>query len=344
MGYDARWTAFDSWCRGRNIDPVVASVAEVLEYLSSLVEHRAVNTLKGYVSAIAARHAPVDGAMLSLHPLVSQWTKGLLKFKGVPRVLVPSWNLEIVLHALKAAPFEPLERASNKFLTLKTVFLVAITSARRASELHALRRGADHVHMNATNVTLWPDVAFMPKVNSTFHATQPLVLPALHDEPDKQLRLLCVRRMLKTYLTRSALYRADGAEQLFVAYGAKKLGQPISKRRLSAWLVETVAIAYQVQGLPVPMGVKGHQTRKLATSIADMAGVDPQDICNAATWASGSTFVKAYRLNVTEKVSSTFGRQILRVAGSATPADARRWGSYRIPKTKRRQHDSGHVA
>lgn len=83
-----------------------------------------------------------------------------------------------------------------------------------------------------------------------------------------------------------------------------------------------------MQGLPVPLGVKVHQTRKLATSIADMAGVNPQDVCNAVTWASGSTCVEAYGLSVREKVSSTFGRRILRVAGAATPADARRWGSY----------------
>jgi hypothetical protein len=151
---------------------------------------------KGYVSAFAARHAPVYGAMLSLHPLISHWTKGLLEFKGVPRVLLLSWNLEFVLHVLKAAPFEPIGRASNKFLALKTVFLLAITSARRASELHVLRRGAGHVQ-NATNVSLWPDVAFMPKVNSTFHMTQPLVLSALYVEPDITSSLLCVRHTLK---------------------------------------------------------------------------------------------------------------------------------------------------
>jgi hypothetical protein len=58
-----------------------------------------------------------------------------------------------------------------------------------------------------------------------------------------------------------------------------------------------------MQGLPVPLGVKDHQTRKLATSIADMAGVNPQDVCNAVTWASGSIFMEAYGLNVREKVS-----------------------------------------
>jgi hypothetical protein len=35
-------------------------------------------------------------------------------------------------------PFEPMDRASLKFVTLKTVFLVALATAQRRSELHAL--------------------------------------------------------------------------------------------------------------------------------------------------------------------------------------------------------------
>jgi hypothetical protein len=35
-------------------------------------------------------------------------------------------------------PFEPMDRASLKNITLKTVFLVALATAQRRSELHAL--------------------------------------------------------------------------------------------------------------------------------------------------------------------------------------------------------------
>jgi hypothetical protein len=35
-------------------------------------------------------------------------------------------------------PFEPMDRASLKKITLKTVFLVALATAPRRSELHAL--------------------------------------------------------------------------------------------------------------------------------------------------------------------------------------------------------------
>ena len=45
------------------------------------------------------------------------------------------WDLGIVLEALSKHPYEPLREASLKHLTLKTVFLLAMASARRCSEL-----------------------------------------------------------------------------------------------------------------------------------------------------------------------------------------------------------------
>ena len=82
-----------------------------------------------------------------------------------------------------------------------------------------------------------------------------------------------------------------------------------------------------------PQGIKGHQTRKQAVSIAEMAGVDPQLICQAATWASLDTFTKYYRLNLMAEARSDFGRRVLRLAGSS----GRRAGTdslsgYCIPK------------
>ena len=49
------------------------------------------------------------------------------------------WDLGFVLQALSKPPCEPLREASFKHLTLKTVFLLAMASAGRRSELQALR-------------------------------------------------------------------------------------------------------------------------------------------------------------------------------------------------------------
>ena len=58
----------------------------------------------------------------------------------VPRTWVsaPSCNLDVVLRVLSLAPFEPLRSSSFRDLTKKTLFLVALATAIRVSELQAL--------------------------------------------------------------------------------------------------------------------------------------------------------------------------------------------------------------
>ena len=264
------------------------------------------------------------------------WRKGLERRKGLARTLVPPWSLELVLAALKKAPFEPLRLADNKFLTWKVAFLVAITSARRASEIHAFRVDSPYLAFSSTTVTLFTDVGFMPKVSSRFHALTPVELPALHDEKDGSLRLLCVRRALKYYVERVRTYRQPGETQLFLCYGSEKKGRGVSAQRISKWLVECIGFAYKSVGEAPPSGIKGHQTRSQATSWAGLSGADPQAICNAATWASANTFARHYRLNLVEKQRSDFGRRVLSLAGSSE-ASSGTLKDYKIPRKKRKK-------
>ena len=293
----------------------------ILDFLQTLVtQGRAVSTIRGYITAISNRHETVDGLRVGSHPLVHQWRRGLDNLHGVQRSLVPPWNLELVLTSLTKAPYEPIATAPMKFLTLKTVFLLAITSARRASEIHALRCDEPYTTFTATGVTLHPDIQFLPKVNSRFACSQAIHVPALHDERDKKLRLLCVRRALKCYLERTRNVRSADSTQLFIAYGRSLRGKPISTIRISQWLKLAITKAYKSRDLPIPQGVKGHQVRKQAVSLAELAGVSPQAICEAATWSSTCTFAKYYRLNLMEQQRSDFGRRVLRVAGSSGPS------------------------
>ena len=70
---------------------------------------------------------------------------------------IPSWNLSLVLHQLTKAPFEPLKEASLKHLTFKTVFLLALDSGKRRSEIHAW------LHKYISPCT--PHLAFYPRTS-----------------------------------------------------------------------------------------------------------------------------------------------------------------------------------
>ena len=50
--------------------------------------------------------------------------------------VLPQWDLGIVLEVLSKPPYEPLQEASLKHLTLKTVFLLA--TQQEGSELQGL--------------------------------------------------------------------------------------------------------------------------------------------------------------------------------------------------------------
>ena len=117
--------------------------------------------------------------------------------KGVSKLLVPPWCLEIVLAALKKPPFQPLYthgKIDFKFLTLKTVFLVANTAGRWVSEIQNLCWEEPYIRFTVSKGILMTNVEFLPKVASQWHINQPLELPVMGQELDYGLWKLCVDR------------------------------------------------------------------------------------------------------------------------------------------------------
>ncbi|KAI2646170.1 ORF V: Enzymatic polyprotein [Labeo rohita] len=137
--YALKWKLFTSWCGRRQQDPVNCPVGSVLEFLqgrlSAGLSH---STLKVYVAAIAAYHAPLGGLSVGRNPLVTRFLRGALRLRPPVRPRVPTWDLSVVLEALCRPPFEPVEEISDRFLTIKTVLLLALSSLKRVGDLQAL--------------------------------------------------------------------------------------------------------------------------------------------------------------------------------------------------------------
>ncbi|XP_074544636.1 uncharacterized protein LOC141804209 [Halichoeres trimaculatus] len=129
----------------------------------------------------------------------------------------PPWDLTLVLGALRRPPFEPLAQAGLKWLSLKTAFLLAISSAKRVSELHALSVSGSCLRWSSdgSGVILWPNAAFLPKVLSRAHLNQPIRL-ARFDPPsgetEDEPELLCPVRALRVYTAATAGLRRQRAE------------------------------------------------------------------------------------------------------------------------------------
>ncbi len=132
-----------------------------------------------------------------------------------------------------------------------------------------------------SHVVLRPRPGYVPKVHTTPFRDQVVNLQALpSEEADPALALLCPVRALRIYVTRTRSVRSS--EQLFVCHGGQQKGKAVSKQRLAHWIVEAVALAYQSQGEPCPLGVRAHSTRSVASSHALAHGASLADICRAA--------------------------------------------------------------
>ena len=77
--------------------------------------------------------------------------------------VLPQWDLDLMLEALSKPHYVPLREASHKHLTLKTVFLLAMASARSCSELHALVFDLQYIQFKpkGIRVTLYFTLKFM---------------------------------------------------------------------------------------------------------------------------------------------------------------------------------------
>ncbi len=136
--YSSKWDVFGSWCLARAIDPVNCPVGPVLEFLQEkLTTGVAVTTLRVYVAAIAARRE-LDEIPLGRHRMVSAFMHGVRRLRPVRPIAVPSWDLSVVLEGLVAAPFEPLESAPERIMTLKVTLLLVLMSLKRVGDLKAL--------------------------------------------------------------------------------------------------------------------------------------------------------------------------------------------------------------
>ncbi len=321
--YAHKWSVFSTWCLNHGV---------VLSFLQELLETgHSPSMLKVFVAAIAASHAPIAGQSVGRNNLVlCGFLRGTRRLNLPHPLTVPTWDLLTVLRALKGPPFELLQSANLQSLSLKTALLLALASVKRIGDLQALSVSPTWLEFgpNDSKVILKLRHGYKPKVLSTpFRAqvitlwiaqsprlghglvvpkwsalvewfrAQVITLSALPpSEEDQDLCLLCPVRALRIYIESSAPFRQ--LEQLFVSFGNRTKGHPVTKQRLSRWIVDAIMLAYSSLGLQCPIGVWAHSTRGVVLSWAWSSGVSITEICAAAGWASPSIFARFYNLDV----------------------------------------------
>ncbi len=303
--YALKWNLFVEWCSSHREDPRRCPIRVVLSFLQQGLERRlSPSTLKVYVAAIAANHDPVEGKSVGKHDWVVRFLRGARRLNPPRPPSIPSWDLSLVLRALQQGPFEPLQTVEPKFLSMKTLLLLALASIKRVGDLHAFSVDDSCLQFGPADsqIILRPRPGYVPKVPTTPFRDQVVSLQALPpEEADPALALLCPVRALRHYVDRTQSFRTS--DQLFVCHGGRQKGKAVSKQRMAHWIVDAITLAYQAQGVPCPFRLRAHSTRSVASSWALARGASLTDICRAAGWATPNTFARFYSLRV-EPVSS----------------------------------------
>ena len=111
---------------------------QIADFLLHLFKERKLqpSTIEGYRTAITDMVGN-DKVNISKDENLTHLLDSFHRDKLKGRRGVPSWNLSLVLHQLTKAPFEPMRKACLKPLTFKMVYLLALGSGKRWSEIHA---------------------------------------------------------------------------------------------------------------------------------------------------------------------------------------------------------------
>ncbi|XP_071980822.1 uncharacterized protein [Engystomops pustulosus] len=303
------WKKFCSWSKDMP-NQGSPNICQILDFLQEGFEKGLrPSTLRVQVSALSAYF---DTA-LTEHRWVKRFFQACSRLRPTVKDSSPQWDLSLVLDALTMGPFEPIDPSHMRFLTQKTAFLIAITSARRLGELQALSICEPYLSVSEDRITLRLDRNFLPKIVSNFHRNQEIILPTFCHHPknpvEEKWHLLDVRRTVLKYLEASNPWRKD--LNLFVQFAGRNKGKKASKATIGRWITDTIKECYKIKGVPLPLSVKAHSTRAMSTSWAEKGGASIEEICKAATWSTNVTFAKHYRLNVLAAKDLEFGRKVL---------------------------------
>ena len=305
--YQLRWQIFCGWCRGRGVAPVNAAVPVVVDFLIYLHQDKglSVSAVKGYSSALNSVLA-LKGWDLASSREITMLLRSFSRSVDPVELRPPACDVPLVLQSLTGAPYEPLRTCEERFLAQKMLFLLALASAKRIGELHALSNCVSHTRN-------WGEVSFSFVTGVVAKAQDPFSLaprfegfsvPALPKARNNcNGRSLCPVQAVRRYLDRTGEHRPR-CERLFVTAGRSK--KEISKTTVSFWLWKTISRAYELSGaaLPVP-APRARETRGIAPSLLFKNFAVDQAL-KAGTWRRHTTFTRHYLRDLAHQSLDTF--------------------------------------
>ena len=279
-----------------------------MDFLIHLLHDKglSVSEVKGYSSALNSFLA-LKGRDLVSSREITMLLRSFSRSVDPVELRPPAWDVALVLQSLTGAPCEPLWTYDEHFLPQKTLFLLALASAKPIGELHALSYRVSHSRG-------WAEVSFSfvpgfaaktQDPSSLAPRFESFAVPALPSaRNNRNGRLLCPVRPVRHYLDRTAAHRSR-CERLFVTAGHSK--KEISKTTVSFWLRKTISRAYQLSGTEQPVPApRAWETRGIALSLLFKKNFAVDQVLKAGTWRRHTTFTRHYLRDLAHLSLDTF--------------------------------------
>ena len=216
----------------------------------------------------------------------------------------PAWDLSKVWTYLVSPAFEPLSQASFRALTLKTLFLLALATAKSVGELQALSSVVTFVGEDAC-LSYIPQ--FVAKSESlTRSIPRSFLVKSLADfAAGLDTDLLCPVRALRLYLLR-ARSLSPGRHRLFVS--PRCPSRTMSKNAVSFFLREVISAAGAAR--PQVGSLRAHEVRSVSTSVMFHRNWSVTSVLESATWASSSVFSSFYLRDIQHEYDGLLSRSL----------------------------------
>ena len=231
------------------------------------------SSIRTHRAAVATIIDPLTQNPLSQHPMISRFMKAVYLARPPKGKVKPIWSVSEVLEELRSWGLaEDLPRSR---LTWRLTMLLALASARRASDLSLLHIDSNHLFRSTDSWRF--HLAFGAKQDRPGHIPKDIVISK------QQAAELCPLENLREYLRRTEEER-QGSMQLLRTTVAPF--RPAGRQTIRSWLSRVL----ELSNIQAP----GGSTRAASATWAAAKAVPISTIMAAADWSSVKTMSRYY--------------------------------------------------
>jgi hypothetical protein len=299
--YQARWAKFNAYCVRKTLLLSEVSVPHIADFLVELFNAKSAhNTIKGYLTAIL--NTLNSDRVVKLDPVDPVFTDLFRSFRiarPLKHSIAPKWNMVLVFNALTKPPFEPLEKAQIKQLSMKTLFLILMASPKRRGHVHHLDASNVSFARNDREVAIGVLPEFVSKRQADYKkpVQHTLVIPALSSASDRADLSLCPVRAVRMYLEATKSYRRS-RKRFFLPLAKEK--EDFKADVLTHWIRHLIIHSYKnCTTEEATLHRVLHETRGIATSWALLKNVPMDSLLSVAEWKNHNVFTNNYLRDMT---------------------------------------------